>query len=259
MHDGIVRSYALHVPSTHAQRPAAGAPLVFNLHGLNTTAAIQKYLSNMDGAADSRGFVVVTPQGVSQSWNAGFCCGTAQNNQVDDAGFVLAMVERLRNPLCIDARRVFAAGLSNGGHMAYRLACEHAEVFAAVSSVAGLVVVAPCSPSRAVSVLHFHGTADTIVRYATGIDGFTGAETVVNRWAATAACSEATEVVYQNGDVTCRSYQGCMDGVAVELCTIEDGGHQWPGGQSIPLLGHNTTDVSATERILAFFEAHPMP
>ncbi|MEW5852808.1 MAG: PHB depolymerase family esterase [Myxococcota bacterium] len=258
-HDGTARKYHLHIPESYAQRPASGAMLVFNFHGLNTTAGVQKYLSGMNERSDARGFVVVTPEGTGMSWNAGNCCGSAYTNQVDDVGFTLAILEHVQQSLCIDPKRVYSTGLSNGGHFSYRLACEHSETFAAIASISGLVVVSPCTPSRATPILHFHGTSDTIVSYQYGIDGVNGAEEVTSAWADVNGCSTSTEVTYQQGDVTCRAYTGCSDNAVVELCTIDGGGHQWPGGNSIPLLGHTTEDISATDYLLDFFEAHPLP
>ncbi len=256
--DGVERRFDLHAPSNWPQRPAAGVPLVFNFHGLNTTAALQRYFSGMDQAADARGFAVVTPEGIQMSWNAGVCCGGATAAGVDDVAFTLAILQRVSGALCVDSRRVFSTGLSNGGHMSYRLACEQSAVFAAIASVSGLEVVIPCAPQRPVPVLHFHGTSDTVVSYQVGIAGL-GAEAIVQRWAQRNGCSAATTTVLQRGDVTCRQHLDCPQDTDVALCTISGGGHQWPGGESIPLLGHNTSDISATQHILDFFGAHPMP
>lgn len=252
-HDGRARTYLLRVP---ADPPAAPA-LVVDLHGLNTTASVQRYVSSFHDQADPRGLVVVHPEGTGTSWNAGFCCGSAYSDDVDDTGFLVAVVERLREDLCVDPRRVYATGLSNGGHMAYRLACERADLFAAIASVAGLEVTTSCAPARPVPILQVHGTADGIVSYDDGIDGATGAEDVVAAWAERNGCADTTTTTYDEGDATCVAHDGCD--AAAELCTIDGGGHQWPGGGSLPFLGHTSTDLDATSRIADFFAAHALP
>jgi polyhydroxybutyrate depolymerase len=258
MHGGLARTFRLHVPANYAQRPASGAPLVFAFHGLRTTAAIMAYVSELHDTAEREGFVLVYPEGIDMSFNAGRCCGTASADEVDDVGFTLAIIEQLTGALCIDRRRVYATGLSNGGHMAYRLACERADVFAAVTSIAGVVAMAPCRPSRPIPILHFHGTEDSVVGYDLGIDG-RGAERTVDDWATRNGCGDQSRVVSQVGEVTCRARSGCADGSAAELCTIEGGGHQWPGGRDLPLLGHNTRDISASAASWAFFARFTRP
>jgi polyhydroxybutyrate depolymerase len=257
-HDGLERTYLLHVP------PGATGPLpiVFAYHGLRTNAGMQRWVSRMNDHADQNGYAVVYPEGtgpaIEQSWNAGSCCGPATANDVDDVGFTLAILDALRAPLCIDASRVHATGLSNGGHMSYRLACEQADVFASVASVAGVLAVSSCAPARPVPVLHFHGTSDLIVSYDYGIAAV-GAEQTVADWAQRNGCDDTPATSFQSGHATCVAYAGCDGGGAAELCTVDGGGHTWPGGEDVPLLGATTQDIDATARIGAFFAAHPMP
>jgi polyhydroxybutyrate depolymerase len=177
------------------------------------------------------------------------------SEDVDDVAFIDALLDELERELCIDTGRVFATGLSNGGYMAHRLACDLAERIAAVAPVAGPNGTVPCSPSRPVSVLHFHGTDDGIVPYE-GFGGFFSVPDTMQEWAARDGCSGASEVYFSMGDVRCEQWSGCREGTSVELCVIDGGGHQWPGGTTIPLLGHNTDDIVATDAMWAFFEAH---
>jgi polyhydroxybutyrate depolymerase len=246
-HDGRTRRYVLRVPPTGG----AQAPVVLAFHGLNTTPAIQEYVSSMSADADARGYVLVYPEGIGMSFNAGACCGDANSDDIDDVGFSLAVLARLERDLCIDPARVYVTGLSNGGHMAYRFACEQADVVAGVASVAGIITSLPCRPSRPVSVLHLHGTADSIVRYDFGIAGL-GAEGSVATFVDDNGCDDAP-VVSVNGDVSCAAYAGCDAGTHVELCTVDGGGHQWFGGNAIPFLGENTDDIVATTKIADFF------
>ncbi len=257
-HGGRDRSFRLHVPASARNPPPGGAPVVFMFHGLRTTAAMMEPVTGLATTAAREGFVLVLPEGIEMSFDAGRCCGAAARDGVDDDGFTLAILDLLDRNLCVDLRRVYATGLSNGGHMAYRLACEHADVFAAVSSVAGVVATWPCRPARPIPILHVHGTDDAVVRYDLGIDG-RGAERTVADWAERNGCADRPTTTLQRGEVTCVAYPGCAAGVATELCTIAGGGHQWPGGRGLPLLGQTTQDLSASDASWAFFARFTRP
>ena len=254
---GQQRSFHLHLPpSFNASAPIA---VVLNLHGWMQTAEDHRMQSKLNETADREGFVTVHPVGIETSWNAGKnCCGVAQSTGIDDVGFIDALLARLQDLVCADSRRIYATGMSNGGFMAHRLACERADVFAAVSSVAGLIGVEPCTPSRPVPVLTFHGTADFIVGYTMSFTGLAGAPMTIERWRAMNGCADVGTVVFATGDVSCERWM-CQAGSEVEFCTIADGGHTWPGGTPTPLFGKTTTNISASDYLWDFFERHPLP
>jgi polyhydroxybutyrate depolymerase len=250
---GRARRFAVHVPAGYD--PSIPTPVVIDLHGRNSNASQQMLVSGMRSKADRAGFIAVHPEGVEQTWNAGICCGAAMSEDVDDVAFVDALLDELERELCVDAGRVFATGLSNGGYMAHRLACDLADRIAAIAPVAGPNGTVPCTPSRPVSVLHFHGTNDGIVPYE-GFGGFFSVPDTMREWAARDGCRGESEVYLTTGDVRCERWMGCRLGTSVELCTIDGGGHQWPGGTTIPGLGNNTGDIDATDAMWTFFEAH---
>ncbi len=264
---GLTRTFYVHVPL--AYDPTRGTMLVLNFHGFSNSALIQKVISRMDKSADTHGYIVVYPEGVATSWNAGDCCGTAWTNAVDDVAFVKAMLARLETDWCIDPKRVYSTGYSNGGFLSYRLACEMADTFAAIAPVAGQMGVDPtgCKPSRPVPVLDFHGTADPIVPYNGGVASFQSglgalnfrstAETL-SIWRNKDSCLGSGKVIYQQGDATCTLYDTCLLGSEVVHCKIEGGGHTWPGGVPVPLVGKTSNDISATETMVQFFLAHPL-
>lgn len=255
-HGGESRSYDLYVPETvDVTQPAT---LVLNFHGLYGNPGQQAMFSQYDAAAAAAGVIVAYPAGISNSWNTGLCCGGAQSSGVDDVGFARTVVQHVGLGSCIDSSRVFAIGMSNGGHMAHRLACEAADVFAGVASVAGVLTMLQCNPSRPISVQQFHGTADSIVQYGGIGPGFPGAEDMMQGWAARNGCAPVPNVTHQQGNSTCETWTACDDGVEVTLCTVEGGGHCWPGNASCT-FGSSTTDVNANDVFAQLMETQSLP
>lgn len=250
--DGRDRSYRLHVPPGYDA--ASSTPLVVNLHGLSSNAWQEELFTEMDDTADARGFVVMYPEGYMNSWNAGLCCGTAATLDIDDVGFLRAAVAHASERLCIDPRRIYVTGMSNGGYMAHRLACEASDLFAAAAPVAGGMGIADCAPARPMPVLAFHGTADAIVRYDLGHAAYLG-------WAARDGCGDTlTRTAY--GASFCETYTDCAGGAEVGFCSLDGMGHCWPGGSRtlcLPYLGAYRDDIDANETMWEFFLRHPMP
>jgi len=260
-HGGLPRQFHVHVPPQYD--PSRPTPLVMNLPGLGETADLQAALSLMSPKADAEGFIVVYPSSVDLSWNAGTCCGWASENRLDDIGFLRAMLDALEAGLCVDPRRVFATGMSNGGMMAHRIACEMADRVAAVAPVAGSLLVG-CAPSRPIGVMHFHGTADPLVPYDGWFPGiplqaFPSVPEVLAGWRARDGCGPAPVEFLRAGDSHCERWSGCRGGADVELCTVDGGGHTWPGGTPVPGLGNTTMAISATDMMWQFFVEHPLP
>lgn len=252
---GIERNLQVHVPAQYD--PTAPTPLVLNFHGFTSNASQQRLLSRMDAKADTEGFIAVYPNGTGspQSWNADVCCGDAQQNQIDDVQFVRDMLSELENRLCIDTTRIYATGMSNGGFMSHRLACELSDRIAAIAPVAGHALQLTCDPTRPVPVAHFHGDLDTVVPYAGSAGlGFPPVPDSIAAWAERNGCSSTTQEVFQEGDSLCVEYSTCPAGGEVILCTVEDGGHTWPGGVPVPTLGKTTSDLSATDFMWEFFQ-----
>lgn len=255
-HGGRTRSYDLYVPPTvDVTEPAT---LVLNFHGLYGNPTQQASFSQYDAAADTAGIIVAYPAGVSNSWNSGVCCGGAQSEGVDDVGFARTVVEHVGLGSCIDRSRVFAIGMSNGGHMAHRLACEAADMFAGVASVTGVLNVLSCTPSRPISVQQFHGTADAIVRYDGYGPGYPPVDSMMEAWASRNGCAPVPNVTHEQGDALCETWVGCHDDVEVTLCTIEGAGHCWPGNASCT-FGSSTTDVSANEVFERLLQTQSLP
>lgn len=270
-HDGLERSYILYVPaSVEVTQPV---PVVFVFHGGTGNAQSARRMSSFNDVADANGFIVVYPNGTGRlsadkllTWNGGTCCGYAQAENVDDVGFVRALVADLQTRVTIDSQRIYATGLSNGAILSHRLACEASDLFAAVAPVAGTLNFSPCTPAQPVAVIEFHGTADQHILYTGGFGpqalaqvDYAAVADSVEFWVAANGC-EAQPQTRTFDDIQHDTWTGCEDAVAVELYTIVEGGHAWPGGQGgWPGADQPTQTISASTLIWEFFAAHPKP
>ena len=270
-HDGIQRSYILHVPPSYDAALPMVVVLVFHGGGGNAENAVRMTAFNTQ--ADQSNFLVVYPNGTGRlgdrllTWNGGTCCGYAQEQNVDDVGFVRAIIADLQSVTAIDTHRIYATGMSNGGIMSYRLACEASDLIAAIGPVAGTQNIASCEPQEPVSVIHFHGTNDTHLPYEGGVgdDSRTGidymsVQDTVQFWVDYNQCPPASEVE-ESADVRHIAYTDCASGSAVELYTLVGGGHAWPGSSGPAWAGGDqpVMTINATQIIWEFFSAHPKP
>jgi len=222
--DGRARVYDVHVPPGYDG--STPMPLVLDFHGFTSNKDEQALVSGMKPLADAEGFIVIHPQGVSDSWNGGICCGAAVTQNVDDVAFARAIVLATAGEASIDVRRVYATGISNGGAMSHRLGCEAAAVFAAVAPLAFPLPLAPlalCQPVRPIAVLHFAGLDDTLVPYGGGGPaGVPSAAESFAYWRDENGCGMGPpDETIVTGASYCETYTSCAEGVRVGLCSID--------------------------------------
>lgn len=265
---GRRRVTLVHQPSLSTM--SGQRPLVILLHGHGDSPQRVRRISGMDAKADREGFFVAYPSGTGWcglpllSWNAGGCCGYAMERGVDDVAFIRALIQQLLHRYPIDAHRIYVAGVSNGGMMAYRLGCELSESIAAIATVAGALTASACSPTHPLSVLIIHGTDDRQVRYDGGASLLSRDARVdppvsraVSFWVARNGCRVSPQRS-THGHIAQETYAGGREGTAVVLYTIQGGRHAWPGGRRGWWLGDApTNEVSATDLIWEFFSQHP--
>lgn len=266
---GRARTFRVHVPPSYrADRPTA---VVLGFHGGGGSAKQFEESSLLNVQSDREGFVAVYPDGtgVVRTWNGGLCCGRAVEDGVDDTAFVSAILDHIEAALCTDTRRIYATGMSNGGILSHRLACELSSRIAAVAPVAGTIGVSTCTPARPVPVMHVHGSLDGHVPVGGGVGcGPSGASFVsiadtMEGWRARNGCGSTTTTYTTMGDGSCASYTGCA--AATVLCTVEGGGHSWPGGapktgvSDCPSDGAQSTTFVVNEVLWKFFQQNPMP
>ncbi len=262
---GTTRSYRLYLPSNYTG--ANPVPLVFNLHGYTSNALQQEFYSGMNAVADTAGFIICYPDGLNNSWNSAF--QPPYYGGVDDVGFISVLIDSIMAAYNIAPTRVYSCGMSNGGFMSYRLACDLESRIAAIASVTGSMSatqVNNCQASRPMPILEIHGTNDQTVPYTTtslsiGIDSLLRFWRNQNGCTAPVVLDTLPDVVQETSTVTTQWYAGCTDNVEVAHYKVHNGGHTWPGAPfAIPNLVTNM-DISASIEIWKFFYrfSHPNP
>ena len=258
-HGGLQRSYRLFVPAN----ASAPMPLLIGLHGGLGSGQQFAENSQFEREAQLKGFVAVFPDGVARTWNGGNCCGQAAARDIDDVGFLADLIEHIATTLPIDRERIFMAGHSNGGIMAFRFGCERPDLVRAVGSVAGSLEIPSCPASSGTSLLAIHGDADQShpldggqgPRSIAGVD-FVSQERSLELWTAGMRC-EAEPEHSVAGAITSTNWTNCKDGARATLIIIADADHPWPGGVGgrPEAQGRTSAAIDATTTLWAFFES----
>ena len=273
---GRTRNYLLYLPS-QAQLNAP-RPLLLAFHGGGGNAARFREYAGIDHVADREGFAVVYPNGTGRhqsrllTWNAGGCCGHAQQLRVDDVAFARAIVDDLAQRTPIDRDRVYATGHSNGAMMSYRLAAEDPALLAAIAPVGAAMNLHPFRAGEPMPVLHIHSVDDPRALYDGGLGPpfpFTNyrvqhraAETELQRWVRLNRCAEASQLIEEREDKrtghTARHYRfvPCHGNATIELWKLTGAGHGWPGspvGRRLERwIGPGTDVIDAAEEVWRF-------
>ena len=271
-HGGLSRSYLLFVPDSYS--PSRPVPLVFVFHGGGGNAKGIAETTHMDGLATKNGFIAVFPNGTGRqssklTWNAGMSPpqGYAEENNVDDVGFIRKLLAQLKSGYAIDDKRIYATGISKGGMFSYRLGCEMADTFAAIAPVAATLAAQRCNPSEPVNLYHLHGTGDSNVPLNGGSGDMTAkgasypsALGGIERWSQFNGCSSRKTETKLSYDTTCWAYEGCPAEGAVRYCLIDRGGHAWPGSSPKKWQTRNdvyvTQSFSGSDEIWKFLSSH---
>lgn len=261
-YDGLERSYDLYIP----ENVEVDSPLLIMLHGFSSDKETIRMISNMDDLAETYKFAVVYPQGAKSSytffgqtleenhWNAGLSL-----SEVDDVGFLVALTKYLQDTYELSTRDTFVSGFSNGGFMAYTLACEASEVFNGIGVVSGMMsgnTYDTCNPSNPVDVIHIHGTSDLVVphdgsMFAPG--GWGGAPEVpimLEKWYDfnNVEIEETNRLFDQITEVKARSNS---HEVRVDYYLIDGWSHNWPVSPNPNELGLDPL-IDASETIVLF-------
>jgi polyhydroxybutyrate depolymerase len=259
------RSVTVRTPAGY--HPGTPAPVVMLLHGFGASGQAQANYMQFGALADEFGFLYLYPDGTENElparfWNATDACCDVYGSGVDDSTYLRAVLDATRSLFNVDERRVFVIGHSNGGFMAYRMACDHADLIAAIASLAGATTAnaGDCTPFEPVHALQIHGTLDDTIFHGGGeILGipYPGAVASVETWAGYSGCHLVGDAspppldldAGLAGDETAvtRYATACSAGGSSELWTIV-------GGLHVPALSSGFT-----REVIEFLFAHPKP
>ena len=269
--DGVERSFDVHVPDG-VQAPA---PAMVLLHGGGGSASQLRRHTDFNDWADRVGIVVVYPGGIDRHWNDGRDDPWLAEQEAahhDDVGFILALIDRLVANGVIDPARIGVAGISNGGMMTLRLACEAPYRFAGFAVVAANIAVGiECPEGAPVPMLFIHGSEDPLIRYEGGKIGFANGEArgtawsveaTLGAWAVRNRCAGQVQSAHiddrplDSTKVDIFDYTGCV--ASLRHILIDGGGHAWPGTGTRLLnlfTGRSSREIDGNEAIWAFVDA----
>ena len=301
-HNDLNRKYIVHVPKTYNKNEKTPVVLVFHWGGWNADNGPEYF--GLNEKSENDGFIVVYVEWSGKkvlwktfaTWNAGRCCSSALKNNVDDVGFVSAMIEKLKSDFNADEKKIYATGMSNGAQMVYRLACELSDKIAAIAPSGSQGTFDNCQPKRPVPVLHIQGKIDPCSYYEWGTCWRCMADfwnkiwisvksddwkcipipDYINAWRIRNGCSDELSMTFENKGAICETYVDCQQNAEVTLCTVDGLGHNWSGQTT---YGNNSCDknpnwkvckawkeavwplnqdIIANDQIWDFFQKHPM-
>lgn len=266
VHEGISREYLVHVPRSYSGAPM---PMLIALHGGGGDADFQADESRygLISKSERAGFIAVFPNGYSRfssgilaTWNAGTCCGKAEENRIDDVGFIRAVIWRMEHQARVDPKRIFATGMSNGAMMSWRLACEVPEI-RAIAPVEGTDNTRSCSPSHPIAVIEFHAADDPNVPFGGGVGvgpshtDFVSVPATQAKWVRIDHADAKTKRVLSAAGAHCDLHPAGEGGAPVELCVTDSGGHSWPGGGTQQGRKQPSLAISANDLMWNFFSS----
>ncbi len=266
-----LRYYKIHIPPQYKSSTAAS--LIVALHGGGGNMSIQAIDDHykLISKSNKEGFIVAFPNGFSRfksgkfaTWNAGRCCALARDEKVNDVAFINEMVEKITQQINIDKSKIFAIGMSNGGMMSYRLACDSTKTFKAIASVTGTDNTIDCKPTKPISVLHIHAKDDPNVLFNGGqgegsfqdkekVTDFTSVPATIEKWVKLTGCPAKAQKTLQKDKAYCETYSPCRGQTKIQLCVTNEGGHSWPGGTKPRGHGESSNAIDATDVIWDFF------
>ena len=259
---GLPRTYLVHVPTSYSG--SATVPLLLDIHGFSSYAADERRYSGQLQQSDKRGFIVVWPEGMALSWNAYGCCAAGNAANVDDVTFLRSVIVAIKGRANIDASRVFVTGISNGGGMAQRMACEAADLVRSVASVSFPLNSSNCRPAKPIGVTEIAATGDATISYygnpssvpplpdnTAGVPlGVQGARESLAAWKLLNRCHDTLDRTQLLVDVRVEEYRHCDGGVRTGLVTVIGGKHVlYSGYVGLGYTGDYTAPIDVSEYI----------
>jgi polyhydroxybutyrate depolymerase len=270
--DGNARKYMLYLPATWNNTPKLS--LLFVMHGGGGSPDAMLKLADFRTIADREKIILIYPEGIETNWNDGRPTN-ANKIGINDVKFVTDMIKTISAKYAVDSKSIFATGMSNGGFMSSRLACELSDKFAAIAVVAASMekntIMPACNPANPVSVMYIHGTADSFVPFAGGTmtkgdGGVVASHTeVISKWVTINKCKttpttkDLPDIANDGTTIKETLYTGGTQNSEVVSYIVQNGGHTWPQGAQYLLeliIGKTSQDMNANETIWAFFKNH---
>ncbi|PID52582.1 MAG: hydrolase [Candidatus Moraniibacteriota bacterium] len=274
VHDGLQRTYLIHIPKNYNENTTY--PLLLSFHGGGGTAENQAkrgFSKKADTLASQhkKSFIVVYPQGINNQWNHGRNVATTHEN-IDDVGFVRTLIAHVQNTLPIDKKNIFANGMSSGGFFSYRLGCEMSDTFAGIAPVVSAMpksLLNSCN-ANSVSLIAIQGTEDPIVpinggdvKHKTlgiGKGGLTlSSQNTEKFWAKNNKCERMPKtetlpsIMHDGTTVTKTTYTDCAQNTKIHFYRVGGMGHQWPPNENRKkIAGPTSKNINATEVIVDF-------
>ena len=238
------RTYYLYAPTEVSAE--SKLPLLLGFHGRTADGQFFRRQSLIDTYVPTENFIAIFVDGsVDQwsSWNAGNCCLTSTQNNIDDVGLVSTIIDQIIATNNIDQTKIWAVGHSNGGMMAYRLGCDLSEKITAIGIVGGALMDQTCNPTKPVSIIHLHGNLDPTVPYEGGgkfeTPSIADSLLTLNK---EFQCTDSSSELQKPNDAFRKKYT-CQRGAEVELANYYEREHEWT--------------LLSTKEILRFLFAHP--
>jgi polyhydroxybutyrate depolymerase len=263
--EGHLRNYTVFLPNDYTGN--ANFPLVIYLHSYGWTAQQGMNYTSLNQVADTADFIVAYPSAIP-NWNSGIGDNPSwPTPNVNDVGFINALIDTLSNHYSIDLERIYACGYSNGGFMSCKLACQLSHRIAAIASVSGVLstsTATSCNPFRTMPVLHIHGTGDSWVPI-NGTTGWHSVDQTLNYWTNFNNCLQVDTTLLPDLDPTdgCTiekiTYTNCTNNSDVIYYKVINGGHTWPGaGPPGYPAGNTDHDINAGSTIWNFFKGYQL-
>jgi len=250
VHDGLDREAVVFVPESY--RSDADTPLVLNFHGFSGIAQYHLEEADLRPQAENSGGLLVVPQGSELDgqphWNPSQP-GDDNKSSADDLGYVAALLETIQVSYPYNTERVSAVGYSNGGMMAFGLACQRSDLIASAGSVSGAMLDTDCTVSHPMSVITLHGTQDVVIPYD-GSGEYQSATDVVDFWRGTNDTDGSNSVTFTDDgtSIVHWAFENGDGGSAVHHYRVDGGDHVW--------FDFVTDGLSANDRIWDFLTAH---
>lgn len=230
--NGVTYTYILSV-SDKVERTKK-APVMIHWHALGSSPEEMRMVTHVDTLEQTTNAIMVYPKSPDQSWDVGSCCTNTKllATRRDELVFAKELVADLKKKVCVDEKRIYTAGFSNGGMMSQMLACKAADIFAAAFPMGSTLTIpeADCKPSRPIPIMLINGTKDPLVGYdSPGLSGGLSVPADYKLWQTKNGCTGTPEQSFKMGKATCTKLTSCKAGAETAACVVEGMGHCVPG------------------------------